>query len=78
MNILVISDTHGRIEKAAEIYRILSKDQPVSFIIHCGDHKEDADNLADELGTAVIGVEGTVITAIETVFRSPIRLPGRS
>ncbi len=69
MNILVISDTHGRIEKAAEIYRILSKDQPVSFIIHCGDHKEDADNLADELGTAVIGVEGNCDNCYRNSFQ---------
>ena len=68
MNILVISDTHGRIEKAAELYRILSKDQSISFIIHCGDHKEDAENLADELGTVVLGVEGNCDNCYKNSF----------
>lgn len=69
MNILVISDTHGRIEKAAEIHRILSKDLPISFVIHCGDHKEDADNLAKELGTDVLGVEGNCDNCYKNSFQ---------
>ena len=34
MKILVISDTHGHMDRAA---RVLKKESPVDAVIHCGD-----------------------------------------
>ena len=54
MRLLVISDTHGFIEDAIEIYNNGSYDA----VVHLGDHYEDAEKIRSETGAAVIAVKG--------------------
>lgn len=44
MKILVLSDTHGEIEKAEEVIR---KSRGINLIIHLGDYYRDAQKLSD-------------------------------
>ncbi len=55
MKILVISDTHGQIEKAIEIYKSLDN---IDLVVHCGDHYGDAMKLHQALGVKVTAVHG--------------------
>lgn len=57
MKFLVISDTHGDIEKAAEIYRSLPE---TDAVIHLGDLEEDARGLSRLLAADVISVKGNM------------------
>lgn len=45
MKILVLSDTHGEIEKAEEVIR---KSNGINLIIHLGDYYRDAQRLSDK------------------------------
>lgn len=58
MRIFVISDTHGKIERAIEIYKKLSHEAPVDMLVHCGDHYSDALELRARLGVPVAAVKG--------------------
>ena len=58
MKYLVISDTHGSIGKALEIYRAAGGADTFCGIIHLGDYARDAENIEEELGCEVIGVLG--------------------
>ena len=42
MNILVLSDTHGQIDKAVEMYERLNALGSIDLVIHCGDYVKDA------------------------------------
>ena len=53
MKILVFSDTHGRIDKAVEIYNSL---QDIDLIVHLGDVWNDAKRMRDLLNVPLIGV----------------------
>ena len=55
MKILVISDTHGHLDK---VYDIFEKQVGIDLIIHCGDHQRDAYELEDTLGIPVVSVKG--------------------
>jgi len=55
MKILVISDTHGKLNKVREIYRKLTN---IDLIIHAGDYMRDGEALGKELGIPVIAVKG--------------------
>ena len=55
MKILLISDTHGNIERALEIAH---KTEGLNMIFHCGDLKEDADDLMCQLDIPVSAVTG--------------------
>lgn len=55
MKILLISDTHGDITRAAEI---LDHVKDIDLILHCGDHQHDAEFLADCVQIPVISVSG--------------------
>ncbi|MEL7657235.1 MAG: metallophosphoesterase [Bacillota bacterium] len=57
MKIFVLSDTHGRIEKAIEIYRSL---QDIDLIIHLGDFWNDAKKMKDQLNVSVLSVKGNM------------------
>lgn len=57
MRIYVISDTHGRIEKAMEIYKTL---QDIDLIVHLGDHWNDAKRMKEQLNVPLIGVKGNM------------------
>ena len=57
MKFLIISDTHGDIEKAAEIYRSLPE---TDAVIHLGDLEEDARGLSRLLAADVISVKGNM------------------
>ena len=39
MKILVLSDTHGKLDK---VYRVCEKLNNIDLIIHCGDYIRDA------------------------------------
>ncbi len=58
MNILVLSDTHGAIDRAEEMFHRLSEGTPIDCVIHCGDHYKDALRLEESLGIEVICVHG--------------------
>lgn len=60
MRILVLSDTHGDIQPAIEVYEEQSVDRPFDCIIHLGDTNSDARELADRLKANVIGVKGNM------------------
>lgn len=55
MKILVISDTHGELGKAYEVYKSLEN---IDLILHLGDYKKDADDMAKRLGVKVVGIKG--------------------
>ena len=58
MRILLISDTHGKIERALEIYQKLRTEAPIDMIVHCGDFYEDAREIGARLGVRVLSVKG--------------------
>ena len=55
MKILLLSDTHGNLDKVYEIYE---KATNIDLIIHCGDYQKDAYELEDTLGIPVVSVKG--------------------
>ena len=55
MKLYVISDTHGRIEHAIEIYDSLGH---IDYIIHLGDIERDAKIIAERTKKPVISVRG--------------------
>lgn len=58
MRILVISDTHGVCDRVYEVYRRLTKQNPIDYIVHCGDYCKDADEIRMRLGVPVASVRG--------------------
>ncbi|MGN0709804.1 MAG: metallophosphoesterase family protein [Anaerovoracaceae bacterium] len=66
MNIFVVSDTHGRLDKAIEMYKRFegelagsgSGTGKIDMIIHCGDHEEDGIELSERLRVPVTAVPG--------------------
>jgi putative phosphoesterase len=57
VRIYVISDTHGRIDKAMEIYESLDE---IDLIVHLGDHWNDAKRMKELLNVSLIGVKGNM------------------
>lgn len=57
MKFLVISDTHGDLNKVYEVYKTLNS---IDAIIHLGDYYKDAQQLKKELGIDVISVKGNM------------------
>jgi len=55
LKIYVISDTHGKTDKAISIYGRLSA---VDMIIHLGDIEKDAKRIAEAAGKTVVSVRG--------------------
>ena len=59
MNIMVLSDTHGELDRALEMYeRISTSICNIDRIIHCGDFIKDAHEIEDQTGTPVSCVPG--------------------
>ena len=58
MRILVVSDTHGQVDRVIEVYKKLAKSAPVDLIVHCGDHADDAVRIQSRLGKRVFWVRG--------------------
>ena len=57
MRFLVISDTHGNLTKALEVYKAL---EGIDAIIHLGDYIKDAEELGEQLNVDVIAVKGNM------------------
>ena len=55
MKILVISDTHGHLDK---VYEVCERLPGIDLIIHCGDYQTDAYELEDTLGIPTVSVKG--------------------
>ncbi len=60
MRILVLSDTHGLVQPAMEVYRQVQEQEPVDCIVHLGDLISDARALRARLGAQVIAVKGNM------------------
>ena len=58
MRILVLSDTHGDITRAGQVFDKLKKESPVDLIIHCGDYYKDAIQLGERTGCPTVWVKG--------------------
>jgi phosphoesterase, MJ0936 family len=58
MNIFVISDTHGHLEKAYDMYNKISQTDKIDAIIHCGDYQRDGGLVESTLGIPVTSVQG--------------------
>ena len=58
MNILILSDTHGDINKALEMYYRLKPEYDFDTIIHCGDYEKDASAISDAVKLPVFSVPG--------------------
>ena len=58
MRILVISDTHGKIDRVIEVYKRLAAEAPVDMIAHCGDFYADAKEIRARLGVPMLAVKG--------------------
>lgn len=58
MRILVLSDTHGDISRAVNVYKKLVKKGPVDLIIHCGDLYSDAIKIGEITGARTAWVKG--------------------
>ena len=57
MKFFVISDTHGRLGPAEEIYKGLSG---IDRVIHLGDYERDGQLLAKKIGVPVISLKGNM------------------
>lgn len=57
MKFLVISDTHGNIDKVLQIYQ---KHTDIDALIHLGDYERDAVDIKDALGCDMISVKGNM------------------
>lgn len=55
MKILLLSDTHGKIDRAMEVFNVFDH---IGMIFHCGDHQSDAEKLRRKLGVPVVSVPG--------------------
>lgn len=60
MRLFVISDTHGDIQRAAEIYQRLDHIDHIDHIVHLGDLYQDAKALEALLHVPVISVKGNM------------------
>lgn len=60
MKYLVLSDTHGQITRALQIYRSI---EGVDAIVHLGDTQADGTMLSHMLGVEVISVKGNMDNA---------------
>ncbi|MDY2959235.1 MAG: YfcE family phosphodiesterase [Hornefia sp.] len=62
MNFLILSDTHGHLEKVYDMYERLNSMTPdgkkIDEIIHCGDYSRDAKTIGDYLALPVTFAEG--------------------
>ena len=58
MRIFVVSDTHGDLKNAIELYDKAMAGGPIECIIHCGDYRSDGVRLAEVLGQTVYAVHG--------------------
>ena len=58
MRILVVSDTHGDLERFDRVLSKLEKESPVDMIVHCGDCYEDALNIRMSCGIPVAALKG--------------------
>lgn len=58
MRILVLSDTHGDISRAVNVYKKLAKKGAVDLIIHCGDLYTDAIKIGEITGARTAWVKG--------------------
>lgn len=74
MNILVFSDTHGKIDRAENIFHKVSARTEIAMIFHCGDYQRDADALAAALQVPVIGVPGNCDGSVKRDFQT-VTLP---
>lgn len=77
MNILVVSDTHGDIEKAVEMYGRVNgeltspegRSKKIDLIIHCGDYQRDASALEQRVNVPVVSVPGNCDRCFERSFQ---------
>jgi putative phosphoesterase len=58
MRILVISDTHRKLERFWEIFEKLQRENPVEMIVHCGDYYDDAMEIRRRSGMPVVAARG--------------------
>lgn len=58
MRILIISDTHGQLDRFWDVFYRLQKEAPVDTIVHCGDHYRDAEEIRRRCGLPVLAVPG--------------------
>lgn len=58
MRILIVSDTHGKVQRVYDIYKKLTKDSPIDLIVHCGDYADDGLEIQKHLGKRVLWVRG--------------------
>lgn len=58
MRILVVSDTHGNLDRFWEVFEKLKKENPVHMIVHCGDYYDDALAIRRKAGIPVTSVKG--------------------
>ena len=58
MRILVISDTHGELDRFWKVFNKLNKEMPVQMIVHCGDYIADAKEIRMRSGIPVVAVKG--------------------
>lgn len=58
MNILVLSDTHGKLDKAEKLIERVCSFADIDMLIHCGDYLRDAEALAALSGIETVSVPG--------------------
>jgi len=75
MRLLVVSDTHGMVNQAMEIYRREEEKAHIDMIVHLGDLKSDARALQVRLGAEVVCVpgncDGSISRSDERVLETP-------
>ena len=75
MNILVFSDTHGRIDRALELCERVEAFANIDMILHCGDYLRDATQLQETTGIEVVSVPGNCDGCFERVMEK-VDVPG--
>jgi putative phosphoesterase len=58
LKLYVISDTHGQVDQAIEIYNQLCNIGHIDHIIHLGDMERDGRKISERTGKTVISVRG--------------------
>ncbi len=75
MNILVLSDTHGQLDKALALFDRVSSFASIDLIIHCGDYIHDAYEIENETGIEVLAVPGNCDGCHDRNFKT-LDVPG--
>lgn len=69
MNILIVSDTHGRLERAVRCFEKLNQEEKIDLLLHLGDYQRDANELQQRLAVPTLSVMGNCDGGMKRDFK---------